>query len=359
MGERTDGRTDERRVTLKDVAKAANVTAGTVHRALANKEGVSEQVRRAIVEQAKQMGYTANSLASSMKRRTMRIAIVLPGVTEENRYFYPAVWRGIRDSAAEVRDYNLETAEYVYEGSFQGQLAVLKAIEELDGPAFDGLVTIAHGGQEIAGYLNRMIRRGTSVVLICDDSAEVNRLCCVRADDFVAGGLAAELLCAALPERSGVLVAAGDADISSHLQSVAGFEAHMRLYAPGKEIVKFHHYENQDDVYRTARELLQKHGDIGGMYSTTARNTLALCKAAEELGRGGQVRIVGNDVFEESAKLLRRGALFALIHKNPYAQAYTGFKTLFDHLFKNRRPARDTIRVESVAVLRSNVDLYV
>lgn len=57
----------KKNVTMKDIARELNVSVVTVSKALGGKEGVSEELKKKIVECAKRMGYRLNSLAKSMK----------------------------------------------------------------------------------------------------------------------------------------------------------------------------------------------------------------------------------------------------------------------------------------------------
>ena len=62
-------------VTLKEVAKEAGVSVMSVSKALNNKEGLSDETRRRILEIAAQMNYSQNQVACSLRTgatRTMR-----------------------------------------------------------------------------------------------------------------------------------------------------------------------------------------------------------------------------------------------------------------------------------------------
>ena len=58
-----------KKITLKDIAQASGYSLVSVHRALNNKEGVSKAVKQEILNVANEMGYTANYVASALKRR--------------------------------------------------------------------------------------------------------------------------------------------------------------------------------------------------------------------------------------------------------------------------------------------------
>lgn len=85
------------KVTIRDVAAKAGVSISSVHFALSGKSGVSDETREKIRRTAEELGYQPNTLASSLKRSTQRIAILVPSEDGDNQYYYPPMWRGIHD----------------------------------------------------------------------------------------------------------------------------------------------------------------------------------------------------------------------------------------------------------------------
>ena len=53
--------------TIKDTAKALNISPPTVSRALSCKSGVSEELRQGIFQKSKEIGYMKNLSAGSLK----------------------------------------------------------------------------------------------------------------------------------------------------------------------------------------------------------------------------------------------------------------------------------------------------
>lgn len=95
------------KVTIKDVAKAANVSITTVSRVLnGQSEGVGESTKEKVLQIAKQLNYTPNIVAKSMvTNRTQCIGLLIPDVMDP---FFQNVVRGVEDSA-----YNKNYSVYI------------------------------------------------------------------------------------------------------------------------------------------------------------------------------------------------------------------------------------------------------
>ena len=94
------------KVTIKDVAKAAGVSASTVSRALHDNNRISPEVRQRVQQVAQEMDFHPNQMARSLvNRKTRIVGIVFPGDVGQSlgHPFYPAVLQGIGHAASEQR----------------------------------------------------------------------------------------------------------------------------------------------------------------------------------------------------------------------------------------------------------------
>lgn len=88
------------KVTIKDIAKEANVSTATVSKVLNNKDQrISSQTRNLVLKIAKEKNYIPNSMARSLvTRKTNTIGLILPDITNP---FFPELARGAEDRANE------------------------------------------------------------------------------------------------------------------------------------------------------------------------------------------------------------------------------------------------------------------
>lgn len=121
-----------RRVTIKDIAREAGVSAQTVSRAVNDKGEVSPQTKTRIMEIAQRLGYRPNSVARSLvSRRTYNIGLVVPDVANP---FFAEIARGIQDAAHEAR-YNVFLCN-----AAENLQREINAIHSLEAQRVDGLI---------------------------------------------------------------------------------------------------------------------------------------------------------------------------------------------------------------------------
>lgn len=87
-------------VTIKDIAKLANVSITTVSRVINEKsEGIGEATRQRVLDIIKELDYRPNSIARSMvTKKTKTIGLIIPDIRNP---FFPELVRGVEDLASQ------------------------------------------------------------------------------------------------------------------------------------------------------------------------------------------------------------------------------------------------------------------
>ena len=83
--------------TIKDVAKHAGVGIGTVSRVINNEKAVGEQTRKKVMESMKALNYSANNMASQLRKNETRIIALLVPVV--NHPFFAKLAYYVEDEA--------------------------------------------------------------------------------------------------------------------------------------------------------------------------------------------------------------------------------------------------------------------
>lgn len=85
-------------VTIKDVARAANVSVATVSRVLNKKSNVSEEAIEAVNKAVENLGYSPNFLGRDLRKSETRRILAIIASTEQS--FYSEVLRGMEETAS-------------------------------------------------------------------------------------------------------------------------------------------------------------------------------------------------------------------------------------------------------------------
>lgn len=142
-------------VTIKDVARVANVSVASVSRAMNGHESVSDAVRERVTTAARELHYVPHSAARSLiTRRTQTIGVLLPDLHGE---FFSELIRGIDQAARCVGMHILVSSSH---GDSEEAVAAIRTMRG----RVDGLLIMSPHID--AGVLQEHLPTGLPVVLM-------------------------------------------------------------------------------------------------------------------------------------------------------------------------------------------------
>ncbi len=143
-------------VTIKDIAKMANVSYASVSRALNGKEGVSQATKTRILAIAQEMNYQPNEIARGLvKKQTLTLGLIIPDITNP---FYPFLARGAEERANQA-GYNLFLCNTNYQIENE-----IKYIQILIEKRVDGLIISPSSSQ--TERLEEKVRNALPIVYV-------------------------------------------------------------------------------------------------------------------------------------------------------------------------------------------------
>lgn len=349
------------KVTIKDISKELGISAVSVHRALRGKEGISDELRFKIIETANEMGYVENYAAASIKRKTQRVAVVLPKDKWEKKIYFDYLWLGINKGADELKGLNIEISPFVCDNE-EMQLEQLKEIAKMGPGEYGGVITISFtGAAEVLMQFQSMLARDMKVLVI-DDHIEIPEgLISIPPREVQVGKVAAELAGLITSDKGRLLVSCGRTDSKIHANRLESFCNYIKENKPGLTIELITGYtrnmDHRGELYKNACEALDKYSDICLMYALTSHDNRAFVEALEKHGKNKNVAIIGTDLNEETLEFLKQKKMSAVIDQNPYEKGYMAFKIMVDCLIKNIS-VPDVIPCRIDIALENNADLY-
>jgi DNA-binding LacI/PurR family transcriptional regulator len=208
-------------VTIKDVARVANVAPSTVSRVIANSPRISEKTKERVREVMDQLGYHPNFIARSLASQSTRaIGLVMPSSTDVvfQNPFFPTVLTGLS------------------EGAHSKQYALHMTTGKTEDEIFDGVVAMVQGGRvdgvvllyskvedRVIAYLRE---RDFPFVVIGKPFKDDENISYVDNDNFKAGKEVTEHLIQLGHDRIGFI--GGNLDLVVTVERLLGYEKALR-----------------------------------------------------------------------------------------------------------------------------------
>src|SRR6478736_5298335 len=102
-------------IGVKEIARRANVSIGTVDRVLHNRTGVSEKTREKINKIIAEFNYQPNILARRLaSRKQFQFAVIIPDISPETNY-WDAPREGVLHAATELKPFGVEVLTFLYD----------------------------------------------------------------------------------------------------------------------------------------------------------------------------------------------------------------------------------------------------
>jgi LacI family transcriptional regulator len=342
----------KRKVGIHRLAEQANVSIGTVDRALHGRAGINEKTRERVLRIAQELGYEPNLAARALSRsRThIRIGVCVP---REIHFFYDQLWEGIYDEVKRYRDYGIDFIFRPVPELGKGETPELKKILA---SSVQGVVLTPGRPAEITPIIDRAEEKGVRVICVSTDAPASKRSSIVCVEPRLNGLLAGELMAKFVPANARVAVITGMLRTENHARKTEGFSDSFPQYCGGGHVVEvIEAHEDPGESFRKTSALLARFPDLNGIYVNTV-NCLPVCKALEARNRTLSVKLITTDLFQEMVPYFEKQTISASIYQRPYQQGRIAVSTIVEHLAHNN-PLASTYLNPSI-VLRSNLHLF-
>jgi LacI family transcriptional regulator len=317
------------RITVKEIARLAGVSIGTVDRVLHDRGGVSADTKGKIDSIVSSLGYEPNILARQLSlNRTYTFRVVLPRADQDSGYWgicLAGVLRAGRDLAPYGAKLRIDEFD-----RYDGQ-AYRALLEELISDPCDGLLIAPVLPEELLPALLRLGRGRPGgpppYVFLDRDAPGAAPVAAIGQDAFRGGYLAGRIM-SLLAGASGTLVAvsahAGDRHIR---QRIEGFEAFFRG-SRRIEVAECLELEGAEECDRFLGGLFRGNPGIVGVLVANSSGHLVGNWLA---GRGAKAgcAVLSWDMVPANVRALREGRVDCVVSQRPFDQAREAVERVF------------------------------
>ncbi len=334
------------KVSITDVAAEAGVAISTASKALNGTGSISKDTVQRVIDAANRLGYKPNRAAQILAGKQKKIGILMP--KKPQQVFLP-LQEGLQDALQDYEPFGFQYQFVFYDQQRQPEINFNNGLLELS-KAVNGLIVVPASPTDACEaalmqiHLPRIALQVAVAPTVCHS---------VTVDERMVGRLAAEFLSLFdSVKNTGLII--GEQNVSIHRKNVEGYlaEAGKR----GLQTLAIEEcFDDMQLAYQKTEQMLTQHPDLQGIF-VSSYVAPAVCSCLQTCGRHDAIRVIGVDVYKETAESLQNGLLSAIIYQNQREQGQQSVQQLLSLM---RDEPIESIRIKPELVLKCNLPFYI
>ena len=313
-------------ITIKEIARLANVSTGTVDRIIHNRGQVAQENVDKVNAIIKEYGYKRNIFASNLAfNKKFKFIVLLPQY--ENLEYWNIQMQGIKKAQEEFHPYGVNLDYFLYDfdpTSFD------KMSQKVLKSECDGLLFAPIFYKESIDFLQKFQKLEIPVVMIDSDVSEGLRQAYIGQNAFKSGYLAGRLVHLTTKDLNKVLIVKITRDIeatSVYLQRIDGFYSFFKEKEPNNSFSFTQITINDSSLEQLNSAMFE------GINSVFVPNSRAYIVAQFlQENQIKKIKVIGYDLLENNVKYLKNGGIDFLINQKPEEQGYRAVSYLYKQL---------------------------
>ena len=345
------------KIRIKDIARLAGVSAGTVDRVLHNRGEVSVRTREKIETVFKELDYRPNLYASALaSKRHYKVAALLPKAGGYD--YWIEVLRGVDLAAKEYANLNIDVEQILFD-QYDSRDFEASADRLLASNA--DAVLLAPIFKDPSIYLaSRLDSRQIPYVFIDSDIEAANALSYFGMDSLQSGYLAAKLLLSDIVPQKDIAVFKinryGNVGSNQSDLRYQGFLKYVQEKFPEHRLrlVMLHPSDDRLNL-QTIRDFFIQYPHVREGITFNSR-VFRIVYYLEDL-QLSHFRLLGYEPLLPNIKALKEGKIRYLLSQRPELQGYRAMKALCEYkVFKKEVPRRNFMPIDILTA--ENIDYY-
>jgi LacI family transcriptional regulator len=345
-------------ITLKEIARLAGCSTGTVDRVIHNRSEVAKETIDRIHTIIKEKGYQPNVLARSLaKKREYNIAIIIPQHTDANPYWHQPK-EGINKAGSEFFHYGFRIKYFGFDSSDEDSFkeSATKALSSQP----DGVILVPFFIKESLSFTRECDKQNIPYCFFDSSIKDTNYLSSTGQDAFQSGYVSAKLFETVLPDSSSLLIInfTKSFDNSNMLyHRVKGFKSYFESTSNQKEIKIIHLDipDNTDSSTLSLDKSFIEQNDVKGIYIPNSRAFLVAKHL--QINKFKKIFIIGYDLTEKNIHYMNQGIIDFLIGQRPQEQGAKALTSLFESLVLNKQIKRESF-IPIDIIIKENLKYY-
>lgn len=344
---------------IKDIARLADVSVGTVDRVLHGRSGVSEASRQKVEDILKQLNYQPNMYASALaSNKKYAFSCLLP--QHESGEYWTDVETGIWKAVDTYSDFNIEVLISYYDPYDYHSFAQVADVVLSQSP--DGVLLAPTAPPFTYPLTEELNRRSIPYIYIDSNINEQPALAFFGQNSHRSGYFAARMLMLLAGEDAGEIaifrkINEGIVGSNQQERREIGFREYMKQHHPHCRIRELDLHAKRDT------EDTQMLDEFFAQYPALKNGITFNSKAyiiGEYLQKKGMTdfNLMGYDLLQRNVNCLKQGSVFFLIAQQPVLQGFNGIQTLCEYLILKKKDVSGEYFMPIDLLTKENIDFY-
>lgn len=348
---------EDHNYTIKDIARMAGVSAGTVDRVLHNRGDVSSRSKEKVQKVLDEIHYQPNVFAIGLAAKKKYTFLCLIPYYIENDYWH-SVTVGIERARKELNPFNV-SIDYIYyihgdKKSYQ------QACDTIETNAVDAILIAPNFKEETLALVECLQERKISYAFVDFNIEEAHALAYIGQDSYKSGYIAAKILMRNFSEGEELVVfLSNNKENPAEIQMqrrLGGFMQYIRQNYP--EITVHEVVLNKMNLnmnYRILDDFFEAHPKamLGAVFNSRVYQLGEYLRTSGLQMKG----VIGYDLLKSNVDLLKTENIHYLIGQRPGLQGYYAIKALCDSIVFKKEV--DAVRYMPIDILiKENIDFY-
>jgi LacI family transcriptional regulator len=324
-------------ITIKDIAKEANVSEGTVDRVIHNRGSVSEKTEAKVRKILEYHNFSVNPIASALAMKSRHhISVLIPEYNEAD-LFWKSPYLGVLKAAADVKSFGVLVNSFTF--NQYNPLSYYNTFKELLKTKPTAVIMVPNFSKETEKIVNQLETLNIPYLFLNIDIKGFNNLAYVGQDSYTAGYIAGKLMHFNIQKPSDFLIIQSRHNITKNnavSNRIAGFNDYfLKNKLDSKtQTLKIENLNNSIETKEKINTYLKNHTEIKGIFVPSSRIYIVVDCLEEVLLKG--LDLIGFDNTPQNTECLLNDSVSFLISQKPYEQGYESVRLLADYLIHNK-----------------------
>jgi len=348
----------QKKARIKDIARMAGVSIGTVDRVLHDRGEVAEKTRHKVQTIIKETNYSPNVMAQVLKsKKRFNLISLLPEPTNDNPFWqkHPL---GMTRAIEELDPFPVTLSQVTFD--MQREKDFQKKADNIIKLRPDGVLLAPIFKSESIAFCSLLSEEKIPFVFIDGFIENIDFLAYIGEDIYQSGRVAGQLIDLITPQKDDILIVTIARNIQNihHLNNrTKGFMNYFQNSGinKGNKLNISIPDPSSYSVGIALDKILIENPGIGSIFITGSRSYLIASYLEEKELKS--INLIGYDLLDMNVKYLKSGTTRFLIGQRPEEQSYKGVKKLFEFLSLRKIP--DKIEYLPTDIVTSeNVDFF-